>query len=505
MAGVAGSSKTLVYSWRGNVGPLNPHLYSPNQMFGQAMVYEPLVRYDGGGKIVPCLATSWEMEPDGHAWLFHLRKGVAFSDGAPFNAVAVKKNLDAVLANGERHAWLELTPLIREVQALDEYTVRIVLSQPYTPILEDLSLIRPFRFISPSAFPDSGSTADGITAPIGTGPWKLVKTRLGEYDIFERNEDYWGEKPDIDRIEVRVISDTNTCAMGFESGQVDLIYGEDQISLDTFARFRDDPRYITKISDPLASRVLAMNSNRSATRELGVRRAVQHALNKDAIISGIFLGTAQKVDVLLPENLPYCDLGLSPYGYDPVLAETLLEEAGWKRVDGESFRQKNGQILSLDICFVGNSIIEKSIAEVMQSDLKKVGIRLNLKGVEADLFSKYRRTGEFDLIFNDTWGAPYEPHAFCGSMRVPSHADFQAQAGLPMKARIDEAISRALTTLDETARREAYRYVLTTLHEQAVYLPICSINGLLVHRKELSGVGFGATQYEIPFEKMTKN
>jgi nickel transport system substrate-binding protein len=90
-------------------------------------------------------------------------------------------------------------------------------------------------------------------------------------------------------------------------------------------------------------------------------------------------------------------------------------------------------------------------------------------------------------------------------MRVPSHADYQAQVGLPMKARIDENISLALTTLDDATRRNAYRYVLATLHEQAVYLPICSINALMVHRKDLSGVLFGATQYEVPFEKMIKN
>lgn len=501
----AASPKTLVYSWPGNVGPLNPHLYSPNQMFGQAMVYEPLVRYDGDGRILPCLAESWEMDPDGCAWVFHLRKGVVFSDGQPFNAVAVKRNFDAILANAERHAWLELVPLIKDVQVLDGHTVRIVIGKPYRPILEDLSLVRPFRFISPLSIPESGNTADGIKAPIGTGPWKLIKTRLGEYDIFERNERYWGPKPDIERIVVRVISDTNTCAMGFESKEVDLIYGKDQISLDTFDRFRNDPRYIARISPPLAFRVLALNSNRGPTRELDVRRAIQHAVNKEAIVKGILLGTAHKVNVLLPKNLPYCDLDLPPYGHDSALAEKLLDQAGWKQKAGQPFRTKDGQTLSVDLCFVGNSIIEKTIAEVMQSDLQKVGIQLILKGMEEDLFSKRRRIGEFHLIFNNTWGAPYEPHAFCGSMRVPSHADYQAQAGLPMKARIDEAISRALTTLDEANRQEAYRYVLTTLHEQAVYLSICSINGIMVHRKDLSDVAFGATQYEIPFEKIRKN
>ena len=112
---VQASVPKLVYSWTSNVGPLNPHLYSPNQMFGQAMVYEPLVRYEGDGRIVPWLAESWNMEPGGLAWVFHLRKGVTFSDGTAFNAQAVTKNMDAVMKNAKRHAWLELIRLIKEV------------------------------------------------------------------------------------------------------------------------------------------------------------------------------------------------------------------------------------------------------------------------------------------------------------------------------------------------------------------------------------------------------
>lgn len=91
-----------------NVGPLNPHLYSPNQMYGQAMVYESLVKYAEGGKIVPWLAESWKISADGKTYTFKLRKGVKFTDGTQFDADAVKKNVDAVLANRARHGWLDL-------------------------------------------------------------------------------------------------------------------------------------------------------------------------------------------------------------------------------------------------------------------------------------------------------------------------------------------------------------------------------------------------------------
>lgn len=496
--------ETLVYSWPCNAGPLNPHTYSPNQMYAQAMVYEPLVRYGIDGTILPCLAKSWEMTPDGREYTFHLRKGVLFSDGTPFNAAAVKKNHETLMANAASHRWLELVRQIQETIVLDDYTIKVMLKESYYPFLQELALIRPFRYLSPSAFPKSGNTKEGIKAAIGTGPWVLTHTRLGEDDTFERNEHYWGPKPDIKKIVVKVLPDPNTRAMAFETGEIDLIYGDGQISLDTFNRFRKNPLYTTHMSQPLASRCIVLNSGRGATRELAVRKAVQHAVNKEALIQGVFLNTEIKADTLYAANTPYCDLDLPPYAYDPSQAETLLEEAGWKRDKKSAIRTRDGQELTLDLCFVGNNAVMKSISEVFQADLQKIGIRVVLKGEETDAYYKRQRTGDFDLIFNDSWGPPYDPHSFMSSWRAPSHADYQAQSGLPMKQEIDASIGEVLVSIDESKRQALYRKILNTIHDQAVYLPISYTTGLIVHRSDISDMAYGATKYEVPFETIVK-
>ncbi|MBT8339163.1 MAG: nickel ABC transporter, nickel/metallophore periplasmic binding protein [Desulfatitalea sp.] len=500
----AAGPQTLVYSWSGNVGPLNPHLYSPNQMFAQAMVYEPLVRYTAEGGIAPWLAAAWEISADRRIYTFHLRHEVSFSDGTPFTAQAAKKNFDTVIANGRSHSWLALVAVIAEVRVIDDHTLQLILKQPYYPVLEDLALVRPFRFLSPAAFPPGGQTADGIRAPIGTGPWRLAESRLGEYDLFLRNERYWGFRPKIERIRVKVISDPNTCAVAFQAGEIDLIYGDDQISPFTYMLFRGDRRYSSGTSPPLATRALALNSAHGPTREIAVRRAIQHAVDKEALVKGVLLDTETRADTLLSPTRPYCNLGLTPRGHDPALAERLLDDAGWRRTDDERFRSKAGRPLSLDLCFIGKSALQKSIAEVVQADLQQVGIRVLLKGVEEDMFGKYQKEGAFHMIFNDTWGPPYEPHAYCSSMRVPSHADYQAQAGLPMKADIDAWIARVLVSTDENERRRLYREILSTLHDQAVYLPISYTTGLMVHGPDLAGVAYGPTRYEIAFEAMVK-
>ncbi len=496
---------TLVYSWSSNVGELNPHMYSPNQMFAQAMVYEPLVKYSEDGKVIPWLAEKWDISVDGRVYTFTLRKDVLFSDGSPFDAEAVKKNFEAVLANSERHKWLELVAQIDTAEAVDSHTFRLTMKNAYYPALQELCLIRPLRFMSPQAMPGDGNTANGIKKAVGTGPWVLVETKKGEYDLFERNEKYWGTKPQFKKLLVKVIPDPNSRAVALETGDIDLIHGaaghgSGQLSLDAFQRFAANPNYITNVSQPLATRVLAINSKHDATADLRVRQAILHAVNKAALVKAVFYGVEKQADTLYSPDTPYSDLGLQPFTYDPAAAAQLLEEASWKQAAGGANRIKDGRELSIDLCFVGNDAQQKAIAEVIQGDLQKVGIKVKLVGEEPDANMNRQKTGEFGMIFNETWGAPYDPHSYCSSMRAPSHADYQAQAGLAMKAEIDAKISEVLLSTDEAKRREIYRYILTTLHNQAVYLPITYMTGVIVHRKDLRGVVYGPTKYEIPFE-----
>jgi len=492
----------LNFSWPLNVGPLNPHLYSPNQMFAQNMVYEPLVKYHADGTVGPWLAESWQVSKDGRRYHFKLRKDVTFSNGEAFDADAVVANFNAVLANRARHAWLELVNQIVDVTADGTYDVTLTLKDAYYPVLQELALPRPFRFIAPSQFIDGG-TMHGIKQPIGTGPWVLQETRLGEKDVFVRNDHYWGQKPSYGQITVKVIPDPNSRAIAFETGQVDLIYGTDgPISPDTFERFRKSGRYLAALSAPFESQVLALNTNRGPTRDLAVRLAINHAVNKDLIIDKVLYGTQKRADTLFAPNVPYADIGLKPYVFDPDQASALLEQGGWVLPKDGKIRMKDGKPLQIDLSFVGTDAVAKSISEIIQADLRKVGIDVALIGEEESSVYARQRDGRFGMIFNRTWGAPYDPHAFVSSMRVPSHADYQAQLGLPDKAEIDAKISQTLVETDEEKRRALYRDILTRLHKEAVYLPLTNVTAIAVAKPELGNIPFGAMASEIPFEKL---
>ena len=149
-----------------------------------------------------------------------------------------------------------------------------------------MALVRPFRFISPASIPESGSTAESIKAPVGTGPWQVVELRKGEFDHFKRNDGYWGKKPVYDELMFKVLPDPNTRSLALESGQVDMVYGTGPLTPDAVQRFRTlSGRFTVAMSQPLVTRMVALNTKNFPTSDLAVRKAMEHAVNKDAIIS----------------------------------------------------------------------------------------------------------------------------------------------------------------------------------------------------------------------------
>ncbi|MEG5262837.1 nickel ABC transporter substrate-binding protein [Pseudomonas sp. JDS28PS106] len=484
---------TLTYSWPVNAGPLDPRGYSPNQMYAQAMVYEPLVRYTAEGKVEPWLATHWNVSPDGKTYTFTLRDNVMFSDGTPFDAAVAKTNLDAVLQNSQRHQWMELVATLDRVEAPDAHTLILKLKHPYYPTLLELAQVRPLRFAAPGA---------KAGRPVGTGPWKLADSRRGEYDLFQRNEHYWGQRPAYDQVRVRVISDPDSRAIALQTGELDLIQGsEGEISSGTFVRLRD-AGFATAISPPLATRAVAINTGLAPTNELAVREAINQAVDKDTLIAKVLHGLEPRADALFSSNMPYADLDLKPLPYNLAAAREKLAAAGWKTINDQGPLVKNGQPLLIELCFLGTSALQKSLAEIIQGELAKVGIEVQLRAEEEGALVQRQRDGRFGMIFGDTWGAPYDPHSFVSSMRYAGHADYMAQRGLPMKDAIDRRIGEVLASTEEQARVDGYREILTTLHEQAVYLPISYLTAISVSAPAVKNVEFGSTLFDVPFERM---
>lgn len=486
----------LVFVNYRDIRDLNPHLYA-GEMYAQEMLYETLVNITADG-YEGCLAESWDISEDGKTYTFHIRPGVKFSDGEVCDAYAIKANFDAIIENKDRHTWLEMMNLLVGVSAPDENTFVIELSEPYYPMLTELGVTRPFAMISPKAM-KNGSTKDGVEAYIGTGPYVLSEFVTDEYAIFTANPDYWGEQPAIKKITVKVIPDNQTRILALEKGEIDLIFGKNMIDADAVNQYMDKNGFTVSLSDPTSTRQIVLNTTDPILSDKNVRIALQHATNKENISQGIFYGLEQPADTLFAKTVPYCDIDLEPYACDMVLAGQFLDEAGWL-MGSDGIREKDGQKLNLDLLYNSDSVTEKSIAEYLQSEYQSIGIALNIHGEEEQSYRDNMKAGNFSMVFNICWGMPYDPQSSLAAMRAPVYGDFAAQQGLEDKAEIDDAITKILVSTDETERQELYTYVLTRLHEDAVYIPLTYECNKAIYRSDLKGFHFTQTQYEVPFQ-----
>lgn len=491
----------LNYGSTKDIQDLNPHLYN-GEMAAQNMVFEGLTK-NVGGKVKPELATSWKISDDGKVYTFKLRQGVKFSNGEKFDADVVKKNFDAVMANKERHEWMRLVEEIKDTRVIDPNTFQLTLKQPYYPTLIELGLTRPFTMLAPSSF-KNGQTKNGISGPIGTGPYVLAKHEKNKIAVFKVNKEYWGEKPQLTTVNWKVIPDIQSLFLAFKKGDINLIYGSDgdQVNMDTLNQLKKDKKYKVYLSKPNASRSILLNTNRGALKNIKVRQAVSAAINKKEITDHVLDGMETPATTLLPKTAPYCDIKLKEQKYNVNEAKKLLNEAGWQE-EKDGLCYQNGKPLELTFSYNSQNAQEGTIAEVVQEDLKKVGIKVKIISEDKQAFLNRQKDGDFDMQYSLSWGAPYDPQTYLSSWRIPAHGDYQAQLGLAKKKWLDDEIGKVLVSTNSKERAQEYKEILTYINDEYVYVPISYSRTKAVADKNLEGVKFEDSQYEIPFASMS--
>lgn len=482
-----------------DIDDCNPHLYTGSMWF-QEMVYETLVSVTPEG-IVPGLAESWEISDDGTIYTFKIREGVTFSDGLACDAYAIEANFDALWDNIERHVWMESANLITGYEATSATEFVLTLSDPYYPMLTELGVTRPYAIGSPNTFKD-GTTKDGVTSYVGTGPYVMEEHVENEYVVMKANEEYWGEVPDIKKITVKVIPESQTRVLALEKGEIDLIYGANMLEVSTLNKYMDSEEFDVSISDPMLTKHLLLNSTTPALASQAVREAITHAIDKAAISEGVYYGIEPVAERLYDESVPYCTVDVDTIEYDVEQAKKMLADEGWKAGD-DGILVKDGERLSLKFVYDNNSVTDKTICEFIQAELLKVGIEITLEGFERSTYFDMLKMGDFDITINIPWGNPYDPHAAMSAMRAPVYGDYEAQLGLENKAEIDQAISDVLVSVDEKERQELYDFILTELHDSCIYIPLVYETNKALYSSELKNVGFATSVYVIPYWDMS--
>ncbi len=494
----------IIYATSKDINDMNPHLYT-GSMSAQGMVYESLVENTKEG-IKPLLAESWEVSQDGKVYTFHLRKDIKFHDGEPFNAKAVKQNIDAVQRNAEKHSWIKLSTKIESCRVVDEYTVELVLTEAYYPTLVELSMTRPYVFISPKDF-INGETKEGVSGFNGTGPYILTEHKTDEYATFEANEDYWGGSPKMKKITSKVLPAGETTFLALRKGEVNFVFtddrGTDGLDVEAMNQLVDSGNYQLIRSDPMNTKMIVANSSKSnnPVSEKAVREAIWYSIDRETISKDILNSTETVAHTLFSKNVNYADIDLKKRGYDIEKAEEILEAAGWVFESGSDVRTKKGNKLAMRLYYDVNSTSQKAQSEFIQSSLHEVGIQIEIIGEESTSIANRRATGDYDLLFNQTWGLAYDPQSTIAAFT--SEASYlHTTKGISKADEFYEKIESVMKSTEEGTRKALYADILTIVHDEAVFIPISNGSVTVIAPENLQDISFKQTQFELPFERM---
>jgi peptide/nickel transport system substrate-binding protein len=316
-----------------------------------ANVFEGLTRYRSDGSIAPALASSWDISTDGLTYTFHLQSGVKFHDGTDMNAEDVKFSLDRARAEDSTNAQKALFKGIASVDVVDPLTVKVTLSDPNGGFITNMAW-GDAVIVAPE------SIATNTTNPIGTGPFTSTEWVKGDKIVISKNPNYWGEAVALDKATFKFISDPTAAFAAMMAEDIDAFPGYP--APETLPQFAADPRFSVVGGNTEGETILAMNNKDEHFKNVKIREAVAHAINRQEIIDGAMFGYGKPIGThFAPHNPDYVDLtGLS--NYDPALAKKLLAEAGFPngfkttlKLPPPSYARRGGEIIAAQLRAVG--------------------------------------------------------------------------------------------------------------------------------------------------------
>ena len=425
-------------------------------------IYDGLVRFKPGTlQVEPALATDWTISDDGLTYTFHLREGVTFQDGTPFDADAVKFTFDRMLKDDNPYHDTGPFPLafffsaVDTITAVDPSTVKFTLKEPYAPFLSNLAYPTGL-IVSPAAVKKYGK--DFGRHPVGTAAFKFAEWDPNAKVVVSRNDDYWDGAPSLEAVVFRPIADANTRVAEMLSGGIDLMV---EVPPDNLKVFRNDPNY--EVYEQIGPHLwfLILNTKEGPFSDKRVRQAVNYAIDKKAIVDNILQGTAEVAAGPIPPAFEWAtDGSVKPYPYDPDKAKKLIREAG-----------AEGKTITFYVAEGGSGMLDPvAMATAIQADLAKVGLKARIETYEWNTFLSNVNPGlqgkadmaEMAWMTNDPDTLPF---LALRSDAVPSKGGFNS--GYYSNPKVDELLTKARRTTDQAERAKLYEQVQEIVHDDA--------------------------------------
>ncbi len=460
----------VVTGWIAGPDSFNPYVAvgSAARMIAD-QIYSPLI--DLGPDMLPRWQTSLAYKVDitdgGKRYVLHLRRDARWLDGAPLDAKDVVFTIqlqdNPLLTNGNSSDFALMT----SVRALDKYTVELKLSKPSPPFLENAlasdtlplpqHLLGKYPPLSEAEAKFVNTDVQFNQHPVTSGPWRIARNIPDSYIILERNPSYWGPKPYLPRIAFRVYPQQDSLYAAVDAGEIDLTDIPPNLWR-VHERLRGDHKFINWPWN--VTFLLLPNYHDPAIawmHDPKIKQAMMYAINRQFIINGIMSGQADVLNGPVPSFSPYYDPEVQKYAYDPAKARAILDRAGW-RMQG-AFRVKDGKTMRVTLKTGGaTDAVASNIAELLQANLKAVGIDCVLENEEIQTFFEDLHNSRFQLVLRGIILPPHpDDYKFYDSTQTRAKGGFNV--GFYSNAQIDRAIEEARTaSTDAQARAALNRY-----------------------------------------------
>jgi peptide/nickel transport system substrate-binding protein len=450
-------------------------------------ICEPLVWMPSASEIVPGLAESWDVSPDGLEYTFKLKQGVTFHDGTPFNAEAVQFTFDRVV-EADKIAAGGVTPDPNQVivagqahdqigtydhsEIIDDHTIKMVLSQPFSPFLTGLNGY--LGIVSPTAVQEMG-LAEFARAPVGTGPFMFKEWVEGDHITIARNPDYnWGSSyfqhqgpAYLDEIVYKVIPDPAVRTGTLISGETQYIDELDPLQREDMESGGEIE--IIRQGQPGSGWIVLMNLSRPErpVADLKVRQALHYAVDKNAFNEAVFAGTNEPAaSPLMKVTFGYEPKTEELYAFDKAKAEALLDEAGW--VKGGDVREKNGQKLELYWPIIDRPR-DNAMATFLQGAWREVGVDVMIDPMERGAFTQtWLEENNYDFSF--LWFSYADPDVLRTIFYSKNVGAFNRAQYID--AEVDKMLEDAAASGDPEVRTELYSKIQLKVLEDAVVIPL---------------------------------
>jgi peptide/nickel transport system substrate-binding protein len=452
-------------------------------------LFDTLVVRDANNKLLPLLAESWDAALDGKAITMKLKSGVTFADGTPLDAEAVRFTFQRFKETGTKSPIYGGVQQIDGVTVVDLLTVRFTFKEPAANFWGTISM--PYAgIISPTSAKSVAETGKGNL--VGTGPFTLGEWKAGQSITLKRNPAYnWGATvtqnhaaPYLDALVFKVVPDATTQLAALEAGELDAIFINEP---DHRTKLEKDPS--VRLEDTVLNSLiyLGFNCRKAPFTDVRVRQALSYAVNKEDIVKIALGGIGMVASAPLPPTLPGYDPSLKSYelGYDPKKAQALLKEAGFVQgADGMWARE--GQPLKGTLV-TSNRAPNDSIAALLQSQLKAIGVPMEIQQLDSKAVMDATTAGKFDLLlWRYDWNDADALNIYLGSDRIGS-----TNRVAYSNPQVDKLLAQGARELDEAKRQQLYIQAQQMILQDAPWQPLYIPLDVLAINKRVDGVRIG--------------